>query len=120
MAKSRIPYLIDTTGLEFEVVKTAEPKVDQSGAQKVDFVSKLPVWSVELNVFAGENQGAEVWTVSVASHTPPPVRWRQPVALVGLEMIPWASQNKDKDLRSGVAFKAADIRPSEFVEQVAA
>ena len=112
---SRIKYVLDTSALEFEVAKTAVPKVDDKGVQKVDQVSKSPVWSVEITAYLGEDEGADTMTVSVASAVKPELRWRQPVELVELEMIPWSSKGRnDRDpIRSGVAFRAKEIRPVE-------
>jgi hypothetical protein len=110
---SRIKYLWDTSALEFEVVKTAVPKVDDSGVQRKDPMSKNPVWAVELTAYQGEDGGAETLLVSVASAEKPELRWRQPVELVGLEMIPWANKGRsDRDpIRQGVSFRVQDIRP---------
>ena len=112
---SRIKYVLDTSGLEFEVAKTAVPKVDERGVQKIDQASKYPVWNVELTVYMGEDAGADTMNVGVASPEKPDVQWRQPVQVVDLEMIPWSSKGRqDRDpIRSGVAFRAKEIRPVE-------
>ena len=118
MNRSHIPYLLDTRTLEFEVAKTAVPKVDDAGRQKIDTATGNPVWAVEVNVWAGEDQGCESWTVSVASSTRPALEWRQPVEPVELEMLPWSSERNGK-FRSGVAFRAKEILPVA-VQRVAA
>jgi len=104
-------YKLKTDGIEFEVAKSATPKVDNDGRQKVDMNSGHPVWVVELTAWKGEDEGADTLNVSVASSVAPPVRWRQPVEVVDLEIIPWANLGRNKELRQGVAFKAAEIRP---------
>jgi hypothetical protein len=113
MAGSQIRYLLDTSRFEFEVVKTAVAKVDNEGVQKRDFVTKLPVWVVEVPAYMGEDEGAQQMSIAVASEVKPDLRWRQPVELVELEMIPWSSKGRsDRDpIRSGVAFRALEIRP---------
>jgi hypothetical protein len=109
---SRIKYLLDTSGMEFEVAKTAMPKVDDNGVQKIDPATKYPVWAVEVTAWQGEDEGAEALVVSVASPVKPELRWRQPVELVALEMLPWSSKGRrDGEIRSGVAFRAREIRP---------
>jgi hypothetical protein len=104
-------YLLKTDGIEFEVSKTAVAKVDQNGTQKIDPVTKFPVWSVQLTTWTNEESGSDVLVVSIASPTMPTLRWREPVEVVDLEMIPWSQKRRDGDIRSGVAFKAAGIRP---------
>src|SRR5688500_13067406 len=104
-------YKLLTAGIEFEVAKSPVPKVDTDNRQKVDNATGNPVWVVELTAWKGENEGADTMAVSVASATAPAVKWRQPVEVVGLEIIPWANLGRNKELRTGVAFKAADIRP---------
>ncbi|WP_426506727.1 hypothetical protein ACPPVO_52055 [Dactylosporangium sp. McL0621] len=99
-------YMLDMSGYEFEVVKTAAPKLDGNGAQKIDPVSKNPVWVVEVNAFQGEDAGVHQMDVTLASATKPDLRWRQPVELSSVEMIPWANNG-----RSGVAFRVGEIRP---------
>lgn len=112
MAK-RLRYVLDTSGLEFEVAKTAVPKVDNEGVQKKDHETGWPVWTVEVNAWLGEDEGAESLSIGIASAQKPELQWRQPVELVELELIPWASKGRqDRDpIRSGVAFRAREIRP---------
>ena len=113
-------YMLKTEGTEFEVSKTAVPKTDPNGAQKIDPVTKLPVWSVELTAWTGEDQGADVVMVSIPAASIPTLRWREPVDVVDLEMLPWAQKRRDGELHQGVAFKAAEIRPMRAMSAVAA
>ena len=109
---ARIKYLWDTSRLEFEVAKSAVPKVDDRNVQKVDPFTGWPVWSVELTAWLGEDEGSESLAVSVASATRPELHWRQPVELVDCEMLPWSTKGRrDGEFRSGVAFRAKEIRP---------
>lgn len=105
-------YKLKTDGIEFEVAKSAAPKTDNEGRQKVDVNSGYPVWVVELTAWKGEDEGADTLSVSVAASVAPAVKWRQPVEVVDLEIIPWANLGRNKELRQGVAFKAAEIRPA--------
>ena len=104
-------YLFRTDGIEFEVSKTPVAKTDQNGVQKSDPVSKLPVWSVQLTTWTNEDEGSDVLVVSVAAPAAPALKWRQPVQVVDLEMIPWTQKRRDGEVRSGVAWKATEIRP---------
>lgn len=114
-------YLLKTDGSEYEVSKTAVAKTDpNTGIQKVDPFTKLPVWSVELTAWGSEDSGADVLVVSVASATMPTLRWREPVEVIDLEMIPWSQKRRDGELRSGVAFKAAAIRSASVELQAVA
>jgi len=112
-------YLLKTEGTEYEVSKAAVPKLDQNGVQKVDFVSKFPVYVVQVTAWTNEDSGSDVLEVAVASPTPPVLRWREPVEVVDLEMIPWSQKRRDGEVRSGVAFKAAAIRPLSVGVQAA-
>src|SRR2546421_7809977 len=87
-------YLLKTDGIEFEVAKRPVPKVDQNNVQKIDPVTKFPVWSVQLATWTDEDTGSDVLVVSVPSPTLPDLRWRQPVEVVDLEMIPWHRKNR--------------------------
>src|SRR5262245_45607083 len=100
--------------MEFEVAKTAVPKVDEKGVQKVDQSTQWPVWAVEVTAWQGEDEGSQSMVVAVASATKPELRWRQPVQLVGLEMLPWSNKSRAGDIRSGVAFKASEICPVDM------
>src|SRR5262245_22960258 len=113
-------YMLKTEGTEFEVSKTAVPKTDPNGAQKIDPTTKLPVWSVQVTGWTDEDSGADVLVVSVPAATMPALRWREPVELVDLEMLPWAQKRRDGELYQGVAFKAAEIRPMRAMSAVAA
>jgi hypothetical protein len=104
-------YLLKTDGVEYEVSKPAVPKVDEKGIQKIDPYTHLPVWSVQLTSWTDEDHGADVLLVSVASVDRPALRWREPVIVEDLEMIPWAQKRRDGEMRQGVAFKAAAIVP---------
>lgn len=105
-------YMLRTEGIEFEVSKSPVAKTDPAGVQKIDPVTKRPVWSVQLTTWTDEDSGSDVLVVSVASESKPALRWREPVEVVDLEMIPWSQKRRDGDVRSGVAFKAAEIRPA--------
>lgn len=107
-------FKLRTEGIEFEVAKAAVPKMDEGGRQKVDVNTGDPVWMVELTMWKGENEGADTLSVAVSCPAAPPIRWRQPVEVVDLEIIPWAYLTRNKELRSGVAYKAALIRPLEL------
>ena len=65
-----------------------------------------------LTVFTNEDDGSAVLSVAIPSARTPELAWRQPVEVVGLEMIPWANPGRrDGEIRSGVAFKAIEIVP---------
>ena len=104
-------YLLKTEGIEFEVSKRPMPKTAQNGVQKVDATTNWPVWTVEVTGFTNEDDGSTVIPVNVPSPTVPALQWREPVEVVELEMIPWSQKGRDGDIRSGVAFRAREIRP---------
>lgn len=103
-------YWLKTEGIEFEVSKAPQPKIDRGqSTQKVDTQSGLPLWVCEITAWSGENEGATVLVVSVPAREAPAVTWRMPVELIDLEIIPWARMDRG-NVQSGVAFKAAEIR----------
>ena len=108
-------YLLKTDGIEFECSKRPVPKTAPNGVQKVDNTTGWPVWSIELTGFTNEDDGSSVIAVNVASPTLPVLQWREPVEVVDLEMIPWSQKGRDGDIRSGVAFRAKEIRPAGAV-----
>ena len=103
-------YLLKTDGIEFEVSKRPVPKTAPNGVQKVDASTGLPVWSVEVTGFTNEEEGTSVLAVNVASPQMPALSFREPVEVLELEMIPWSQKGRDGDIRSGVAFRAKEIR----------
>jgi hypothetical protein len=102
-------YMLKCDDAEYEVSKTAVPKVDERGVQKVDPVTHLPVWSVQVTAWNDEDTGADVMVVSVPAEVRPELRWREPVTVTDLEIIPWTQKRRDGEVRSGVAFKASAI-----------
>ena len=105
-------YTLKTDGIEFEVSRKPEPKTAPNGVQKVDAATGWPVWAVQLATFTNEDEGSDVLMVNMASPTVPQLRWREPVEVVDLEMIPWSQKGRDGEIRSGVAFRAREIRPA--------
>lgn len=105
-------YMLRTEGVVFEVSKAPVAKTAPNGVQKVDGFTGLPVWSVQLTTWTNEDDGSDVLMVSLAAPQVPSLRWRQQVEVVDLEMIPWNQKGRDGDVRSGVAFKAREIRPA--------
>jgi hypothetical protein len=103
-------YLLRTDGFEYEVVKPPTPKTEMNGAQRIDKRSKLPMWTVTLLQCDPQSESADQLEVSVVSEFVPPVRWREPVEVVDLEIIPWTQKDPGGAVRSGGAFRAASIR----------
>lgn len=104
-------YLLRTDGVEFEVSRRPVPRFDDRGVQKIDSVTGLPQYAVEVTAFTNEEDGSAVLSVVVSSRQAPDLVWRQPVEVIDLEMIPWANKTRTGEIRQGVAFKAAEIRP---------
>ena len=105
-------YWLRTEGIEFEVSKTAVPKTDGK-TQKIDMVTQLPLWTVEVTAYDTENQGAQVMPVVMAAASAPEVRWREQVELVDLEIRPWAN-NRNNNLSSGVSFHASAVHRAKL------
>jgi hypothetical protein len=93
---------IDTSGVQCQVTRNPEPKLDQNGKQKIDREGR-PMWTTQ--VLALDETGGEVLAISVAGMTPS-VTVGQMVKPVGLEAIPWNNNGKH-----GVAFRAVELKP---------
>jgi hypothetical protein len=104
-------YQLETRGKAYEVSRRPVPKMAPQGVQKIDALTGLPLWLVELAEFTNEEDGSSVFSVSVPAPTVPELEWREPVEPVDLEIIPWAQKGRDGEIRSGVAFRAKEIRP---------
>ena len=93
---------IDTSGVQCQVTKNPEQKLDQNGKQKIDREGR-PMWTTQ--VMALDETGGEVLAISVAGALPQ-VTVGQVVKPVGLEAIPWNNNGKH-----GVAFRASELKP---------
>jgi hypothetical protein len=109
--------MLDTTNVSYEVSINAVPKRDQNGAQKIDRMSGQPMWTVVL--YALGDGWAGVMNVTVTSEDKPAATVRQQVVPVDLEALPWTSE-RDGKTRSGLAFKATDLKLIEAASLVAA
>jgi len=100
---------IDTSNVQFTVTSELTEKTDQDGKQKYDRFSKAPLWVVQ--VMALDEEAGEMLKVTVAGDKPKVSRG-QLVVLEGLEALPWNNSSG----KSGVAYKAATIRPATAVK----
>lgn len=92
---------IDMTDKDVRVTRTAQPKMDQHGEQRVEKETGLPLWSVQVCVT--DHTGGEVVSVTLPGDKPD-VTVNELVDLIGLVAIPWSTNG-----RNGVAFKATSI-----------
>jgi hypothetical protein len=69
------------------------------------------VYVVEVTAWRSESEGSQVLDVAVPAPTVPELTFREVVDVVDLEIIPWAQKGRDGEVRSGVAFRAKEIRP---------
>lgn len=93
---------IDMTGKDVSISKSPAPKVDQSGVQRMDKETRLPMWATQVVVV--DESGGEVINVTTVGKAPD-LEVNDEVELIGLVAMPWASNG-----RAGVAFRAAEIR----------
>jgi hypothetical protein len=120
MAVKPIQYLLKTDMYEFEVAEPATPKMEQNGngkteVQKIDKRTGWPVFNLGLLMLDNATMSSQRIDVAVASPVAPSVGWRQAVEVSDLEIFPWAQKSRDGDLRTGVAFRASEIRPAGAV-----
>jgi hypothetical protein len=102
--------MLRTEDVAFRVSAQPEPKLKdlKTRTQKVDVESGLPMWSTELT--AQMPNGAQVITVTTVGHVAPSVSIGELVDPVDLEALPWNNTDANGQVRSGIAFKASDLR----------
>lgn len=99
--------MIDTAGVEFQVSRPFEPRMDREGNHRRDKQqggSGLPLHATQL--VAWTNAGSETVLVTVAADEPPKLTQKQWVTIEGLQAMPWVSDGKPK-----VAFRARAVVP---------
>ncbi len=106
---------------QYMVTRETQPKLRdrKTKVQKVDGESGLPMWSTELTVLMPAPDGASVIEVTTLGEAPS-VSIGEYVQPVGLEALPWNSQGQDGQWRSGVAFRASELRSLTAVSAKAA
>ncbi len=100
---SALKLILDITGKQMTVSMASQPKVDEKGTQKSERGTGRLMWSTQVFVLDGEN-GGEVISITTAGEKPD-VKVGQPVTVVALEAIPWATNG-----RNGTAFRAQELR----------
>ena len=102
--QSAMKLNIDVRGVQFFCTREAQARTDRdTGVPRIDRETGLPLW--QLQVAALDATGGEVLAITVVGE--PSVNVGQPVTVEGLVAIPWTQGD-----RSGVAYRAASIRPS--------
>ncbi|MCP2341029.1 hypothetical protein [Actinomadura rupiterrae] len=96
--------IVDTSDKQVTVTKVSEEKTDQNGRQRTERNTGRPMWSTQ--VFVLDNDGGEILTITTAGEKPN-VKVGQPVIVSELEALPWSTNG-----RSGVAFRAAELKAS--------
>ena len=99
--------VIDTTGVEFQVARPFQPRLDKEGLQRRDKQggTNLPLHAVQL--VAWTEAGSETVLVTVATDNPPTLTQRQSVMVEGLQAMPWVSDGRPK-----VAYRARAVVPA--------
>ena len=96
--------LIDLSGVQSTVTRASEEKKDPtSGVTKTDRRTGAVLYTTQVMVL--DSNGGEVINVTTAG-VQPSVTVGQPVRLVELEAIPWATNG-----RNGTAYRAVKIEP---------
>lgn len=95
--------LIDIARMNFTVGRPFERKADETGVQRLDRKTRLPLWAAQLIVM--DEAGADTIVVTIAAADPPQLQQGQPVTPVNLIAQPWSRNGRD-----GVAYRADDIR----------
>jgi hypothetical protein len=104
-----VRIFVDTAGKQAQAARPPEPKNDQHGRQRSEKDSGRLMWQTQVIVL--DETGAEVIMVTTVGEKPN-VMQGQLVQLVQLEAIPWSMESNGKT-RSGVSFRAAEIKPIE-------
>lgn len=98
-----VKLYVDTSSKQVTVSKDPVPKQGDNNQQRTERGTGRPMWSTQ--VFILDEDGGEVLNVTTAGEMPG-VKVGQPVTLSNLEALPWSNNG-----RSGVAFRAAEIKP---------
>jgi len=97
---------VDLTGKQVTVSKEPGEKKDENGRQRTERGTGRPMWTTQ--VFVLDEDGGEVITITTAGEMPN-VKVGTVVFPVQLEALPW-SQVKNGNHRSGVAYRATELR----------
>ena len=100
--------LVNTESVQFTVTRNPEPKTDQQGKQRFERDTNLPMWSIQ--VMALDAKGGEMLNVTVVSEAKPAVTVGELVVPVELEALPWANTDRDGKVRSGIAYRASELK----------
>jgi hypothetical protein len=103
-------FPIRTDAMTLMVSRAPTLKLDLDKRPKMDAATGWPLHEVEITALTDEVNGSVIMKVTVASPTPPAVRFRDIVDAVDLEILPWAQKSDKGELRSGVAFRATELR----------
>lgn len=100
---------INTENVLFTAQRNMAAKLDNAGKQKFDTRStpNLPMWTIQANAL--DANGGEIINITVVAEVKPDVAVGQNFIPVDLEALPWTS-NRDGNVRSGVAFRASELR----------
>lgn len=109
--------IIDTTGVEFQVSKPFEPRMDRDGNQRRDKQggTGLPLHATQL--VAWTEAGSETLLVTVATDNPPKLTQKQFVTIEGLQAMPWVAGG---DSKPKVAFRASAVVPNDVAKSAPA
>jgi hypothetical protein len=104
-------HFLDTKDMEFQAGGPFTARTERDGSQRRDKETGLPLWSVSLVVWAGEEARGSVETilVTVASDNPPQFNQMEFVDVTRLQIIPWVPNDGPKSVR--IAYRAESVQP---------
>jgi hypothetical protein len=108
-----VKLYVDLTGKRVTVSRESEEKRDENGKQKTERGTGRPMWTTQLIVL--DQWGGEVITVTTAGERPT-VKVDAVVVPVELEALPWCQTKTGQQHRSGVAYRAAELKPAAAVK----
>ncbi|HEV7823283.1 MAG TPA: hypothetical protein VGP02_00080 [Mycobacteriales bacterium] len=103
---------VDLSGKQVTVSKEPAEKRDENGRQKSERATGRLMWTTQ--VFVLDEDGGEVITVTTVGERPN-VKVGAAVVVDKLEVLPW-SQTRDGQHRSGVAYRAAELKAASAVK----
>lgn len=91
------------TGKDAVVTRAPQPKLDQTGTQRINKSSGKPLWTTQVCVT--DQTGGEIISVATEGISPPDVDTGEEVELTAVVAIPWATNG-----RSGVSYRAQAVK----------
>lgn len=100
-------FRVDTTGMRFFCVKTAEPAIDFQTKRPKATRDGEPIFEVQV-VALGDDGESGLLTLRLIGEQPRKLAEGTPLRVAGLVAVPW-----EIDGRSGITYRAEQVQPAD-------